>query len=170
MPKKKKGIDTRERIIKIAEKLFAKQGYDGTSTRQISSEVGISIQTLHHHIQNKANLYNLVLERAMGPTTSLINQHIQDMLKEDLNNDEVLEKAINRFIDDLFDIVRENQNYPLLFFRQWLEMDQNLKRFEWEQLVPILQTWTKQVEESVSEKRRKGLDIPLLFLTSSWIY
>ncbi len=170
MVKKKRGIDTRERIINLAEELFAKQGYDGTSTRQIASKASISIQTLHHHIQNKANLYNLVLERAMVPTTNLINEHVQEMLKRDLNNNSVLKDSIDGFIDDLFDMVHEKANYPLLFFRQWLEIDKNLKKFEWGELSPIIKEWTHQVEEKVAAKRRKGLDIPLLFLTFSWIY
>ncbi len=170
MAKSKKGIDTRERIIHLAEELFSQQGYDGTSTRQIASKAGISIQTLHHHIQNKENLYNIVLERAMGPTTKMINQHIQKMLKKDLNNDKVLKKSIDQIIDDLFKIVQKNPHYPRLFFRQLLEIDRDLKKFEWEELAPILWAWTKQVEESVDEERHKDLDIPLLFLSFSWIY
>ncbi len=170
MSKTKKKKDTRERILLLAEELFAKQGYDGTSTRQIAAGVGISIQTLHHHIKNKANLYNLILENSMAPVTSMINQYVEEMLKQDLNDDTILKAGMDQFVDDLFDVVHENPNYPLLFLRQSLEADPGLKKFELEQLVPTIRNWTKKVEEKVDEERRKGLDIPLLLLTLSWVY
>ncbi len=170
MSKTKKKTDTRERILLLAEELFAKQGYDGTSTRQIAAGVGISIQTLHHHIKNKANLYNLILESSMSPVTGMINQYVEEMLKQDLNDDEILKACMDKFIDDLFDVIHKNPNYPLLFFRQWLETDPGLKKFELEQLAPIIRKWSVQVEEKVDEERRKGLDIPLLLLTLSWVY
>jgi AcrR family transcriptional regulator len=170
MSQTKKKTDTRERILHLAEELFAKQGYDGTSTRQIAAGVGISIQTLHHHIKNKANLYNLILESSMAPVTSMINQYVEEMLKQDLNDDTILRAGMDQFVDDLFDVIHENPNYPLLFLRQSLEADPGLKKFELEQLVPIIKNWTMQVEEKVDEKRLMGLDIPLLLLTLSWVY
>ncbi len=167
---KNKKKDTRSRILDISEKLFAEQGFAGTSTRQIASKAKISIQTLHYHIGNKANLYNLVQERSIIPVTSMINQHVQEMLKQDLNDDKFLESSVGQIIDDLFDILNKNPNYPLLFFRMWLEKDPELRKVEWQEVIPVIQNWGDQVEKMVDEERKKGLDLPLLFLSFSWIY
>jgi len=170
MPKKIKKNDTLNRIIDCAEPLFAKQGYNGTSTRQIASEAGISIQTLHYHCGGKSKLYNTVLERSVVPVTNMINRHIQKMLNKDLNDDVILQESIGMLIDELFDALNDNPNYAPLFYRQWLEQDRDLKRVEWENLVPFFRGWAEQVEENVDEERRSGIDLPLVFLSLSWMY
>ena len=44
---------TRERIIKVAAKLFAKKGYDTTTTRDIASKAGIAAGTLFNYFGSK---------------------------------------------------------------------------------------------------------------------
>jgi len=170
MPEPAKLKDSRERIIDQAEALFAKQGYDGTSTRQIAARAGISIQTLHYHCGSKSELYNLILERSIMPVTAMINRHIQKMLKLDLGDEATLDNSINELIDELFETLRQNPNFPLLFFRQWLEQDPALRRVEWEQLAPRLRQWAMQVEAIVAKERRRGIDLPLTFVSLSMLY
>ena len=168
VPVKKK--DTAERILDSAEFLFARQGYSGTTTREIAAMSGISIQTLHHHFGSKQELFNQVLARSVIPVTVMINEHIQKMMELDLNDENVLQEATNKLIDELFEVLHRNPNYPLLFFRQWLEQDPELRRVEWEQLVPYLRKWVSQVESKVSEKRRRGIDLHLTFVSLSLLY
>ena len=161
----KKEIDTYERILDCAEKLFARQGYDGTSTRQIASEVGISIQTLHYHCENKLNLFNTVIERCIVPITRIINHHVEELLKLDPADSEALQDRISMVIDDVFDEFYHNPNYPLLLFRQWIEKDQNLRKVEWDQLVPAIRLWAEKVKgrvgESQGENGRHPTAVPL---------
>jgi AcrR family transcriptional regulator len=49
------------RILDTARKLFAENGYSGTTTRMIAKEVGIDISTLYYHWGEKADLYDAVL-------------------------------------------------------------------------------------------------------------
>lgn len=58
----KKEYTTREKIITIAQKHFMRDGYNATSTRRISKEVGITQPNLYHHFNNKEALYVAVLE------------------------------------------------------------------------------------------------------------
>jgi len=161
---------TEERILDSAEALFAQGGFHGTSTRQIAAKAGISIQTLHYHCGSKLNLYNRILERSVVPVTVMLNDHIQKMLERDLNDDGVLKESIDRLIDELFDVLHENPNFPLLFFRQWLEQDPELRKVEWERLVPYLRQWARQVESLVDEDRRRGIDLPLTFISLSMVF
>lgn len=50
------------RIFASAQKLFARFGYEGTTTRMIAAEVGIDISTLYYHWGEKKELYSAVLE------------------------------------------------------------------------------------------------------------
>ncbi|MBW4417839.1 MAG: TetR/AcrR family transcriptional regulator [Myxacorys californica WJT36-NPBG1] len=44
---------TRTRILKAALKLFARQGYDGTTTRDLAEKAGVAEGTLFRHFTNK---------------------------------------------------------------------------------------------------------------------
>src|SRR5215207_9236908 len=52
----------REQILKTALKLFAAQGFDATSTRQIAREVGIAEGLIFHYFPTKASLLTAILE------------------------------------------------------------------------------------------------------------
>ncbi|NEP18307.1 MAG: TetR/AcrR family transcriptional regulator [Leptolyngbya sp. SIO4C1] len=45
--------DTQERILKAAQRLFAKQGYGGTTTRDLAQAAGVAEGTLFRHFENK---------------------------------------------------------------------------------------------------------------------
>ncbi len=44
---------TREKILKVAQKLFARNGYDGTTTKELAEKAGIAEGTLFRHFTNK---------------------------------------------------------------------------------------------------------------------
>ena len=52
----------REQILGRALKLFAAQGFDATSTRQIAKEAGIAEGLIFHYFQTKASLLAALLE------------------------------------------------------------------------------------------------------------
>lgn len=155
------GSDTETRIIDCAESLFSQRGYHGTSTREIAAAAGISIQTLHYHCGNKETLYEKVLSKSVVAVTEMINRHVEDMLERDINNDSVVRSSIEQMIDELVETFHRNPNYPLLFFRQWGERDNNLRKVEWEQMVPYLRTWIKRTESALDPERTPGIDLAL---------
>jgi AcrR family transcriptional regulator len=73
-----KGERTAQRIMDVAEKLFAEQGYEGTSLREIASASDIQEPGLYRHFESKEALYNAVLERALGPLLELLNREFED--------------------------------------------------------------------------------------------
>jgi AcrR family transcriptional regulator len=50
---KKTEPNTREKILKAAQKLFARHGYDGTTTKELAEKAGIAEGTLFRHFTNK---------------------------------------------------------------------------------------------------------------------
>ena len=46
-------VETQTRILKAAQKLFARRGYDGTTTRDLAQEAGVAEGTLFRHFENK---------------------------------------------------------------------------------------------------------------------
>jgi AcrR family transcriptional regulator len=60
--RQQQAIARREQIVEAAVRLFAQHGFDGTSTRQIAQEVGITEGLIFHYFPTKADLLTAVLE------------------------------------------------------------------------------------------------------------
>lgn len=56
-------IDTKERILQVALRLFAKDGYEAVSVSQISSALGITKGALYKHYKNKRAIFDTIVER-----------------------------------------------------------------------------------------------------------
>lgn len=54
--------DRRRQIMQVAENLFALQGYEGTTTRQIAERAGVSEAIIFRHFSRKENLYWAIID------------------------------------------------------------------------------------------------------------
>ena len=57
-----KGEDRRQRILQVAERLLARNGWRNTSLAQIAKEAGVTPAGLLHHFESKEQLLNAVLD------------------------------------------------------------------------------------------------------------
>jgi AcrR family transcriptional regulator len=63
---------TREAIVEAAERRFADAGFAGTSMRDIASDAGLRNQaSLYHYFDDKQQLYEAVLQRAVDALVPL---------------------------------------------------------------------------------------------------
>jgi AcrR family transcriptional regulator len=56
---------TAQRILDVAEDLFAEKGYSATSLGDVADRVGIRSPSLYNHFRNKEALYQAVLDRLL---------------------------------------------------------------------------------------------------------
>ena len=56
---------TRNRILDVAERLFVRHGYDGTSLRMITSDAGVNLAAVNYHFGGKEALMEAVLKRRL---------------------------------------------------------------------------------------------------------
>ena len=66
------GESTRERILDVAERLFAQKGFAGTVVRDIAREAGLTAPSLYNHFDGKQALYEAVLARGVQPLVDLM--------------------------------------------------------------------------------------------------
>jgi AcrR family transcriptional regulator len=57
-----KGDDRKQRILAVAERLLARNGWRNTSLAQIAKEAGVTPAGLLHHFESKEQLLNAVLD------------------------------------------------------------------------------------------------------------
>jgi AcrR family transcriptional regulator len=60
-------IETKEKILDTAERLFGEQGYGATSLRHIIAEAGVNLASVHYHFGSKEELLDAVVARKIGP-------------------------------------------------------------------------------------------------------
>ncbi len=64
---------TRERIQQVALDLFAEQGYEQTSLREIADRLGVTKAALYYHFKTKEDILGSVLEDYLGEVNQLID-------------------------------------------------------------------------------------------------
>jgi TetR/AcrR family transcriptional regulator len=89
--------DRRTQLLEIALNLFAKKGFNGTTTKEIAAAAGITEAVIFRHFPHKQALYQAVLESQIGCTG------FQEWMAEaqacmDRNDDEGLFRAIAKII------------------------------------------------------------------------
>ena len=87
------------KILEIAEKLFAENGYDGTSIRQISKEAGINIAMISYYFGSKEKLLEALLLYRTGDFNmelEFVVSKEQDLLKTVEDIVELVVKKIHR--------------------------------------------------------------------------
>ncbi|OUS24642.1 hypothetical protein A9Q99_24045 [Gammaproteobacteria bacterium 45_16_T64] len=82
-----KADSTNQKIIEAAEKLFAENSYEGTTLREIAKAVGIREPSIYSHFANKEAIYGAVIDRALLPFLTEIN----DWNSHELSLKELLE-------------------------------------------------------------------------------
>jgi AcrR family transcriptional regulator len=64
--------DTRQRIQSVALELFAEQGYDKTSLREIAERLGVTKAALYYHFKSKEDIVTSLVEDFYGKIDALI--------------------------------------------------------------------------------------------------
>ena len=59
-------MNKKQNIIQAATQLFAAQGFDGTTTLQITKEAGATEPLLYHHFKGKSELFTHILSKAFA--------------------------------------------------------------------------------------------------------
>jgi AcrR family transcriptional regulator len=58
---------TRQRLLDVAERLFAEQGFEGTSMRALTSQAGANLAAVNYHFGSKEALFEAVFARRFAP-------------------------------------------------------------------------------------------------------
>ena len=69
----KKAMLTRARIIRSAEKLARKNGFNNLTLRHIALDIGIKAGSLYYHFPSKDAIVRAVLENGIGPAIEAVN-------------------------------------------------------------------------------------------------
>lgn len=115
-------------IRDIATRLFAQQGFDGTSIQAIAREVGITKQSLLYHYENKEVLRHAVLDNLFA--------HWRDALPQLLAAVTSGEDRFDLLTRELIDFFRADPDRARLIIRELLDRPAEMQRIVEENLRP----------------------------------
>jgi AcrR family transcriptional regulator len=63
-----RGEDTRRRILETALQIFATEGYEGASTRQLAERAGVNLPAIQYYFGSKEGLFRAVIDNIIEHT------------------------------------------------------------------------------------------------------
>lgn len=137
--------DTRQRLLDIAEQLFAERGFYGVSIAAIASEVGLTKQGLLHYFNSKEKLYGAIVQR--------ISDDFQDHQREALQASEDPAERLEKFYAALVEPTETNVQRTRLLMRELLDNNERAAKAENWYLRPFLDRLISMVKDvNKSEK------------------
>jgi len=107
------GDRTRERVLAAAVDLFANQGLDGSSMRDISRKARIRVSSLYHYFPSKESLWAEIQDRWQAE----IRELVLAILSKDLD----IRETTREMVGSLFDYLAANRQVARLSYRANLD-------------------------------------------------
>jgi AcrR family transcriptional regulator len=108
---RRKGERTADRLLDVAECLFAQKGYEATALRDVADAVNISQPALYKHYASKGDLYCQVLQRALQPLADEMEAEVQRPANEG---------SFHSLTSRLIDVMARHPNVAMLLVRSML--------------------------------------------------
>ena len=149
---------TRDRILDVAEALFAQHGFAGTSMREIAAQAGLTAASLYNHFDGKDDLYSAVLQRGIRPLIDLMRR---------LAESEGGEVATEALIRAVMEHLARRPHLPRLIYHEAIAGGSHIARLARDWVRPL-------VEHGLAEMKRESPghwepeEFPLVI--ASWIH
>jgi AcrR family transcriptional regulator len=151
-----RGEVTRERLLQVAFDLFVRNGFHGTSMRQIADAAGLAVGGIYNHFGSKEAIFAAVLQ-ANHPYR-IVEAALQDV------NVSTFEAFVREASARVWQAVqsRKNQLMPLMFIEVVEFQGKHLRALA-ESLFPRVVNYVQRFDQSA--ERRRPLPNPIVLRT-----
>lgn len=158
--------ETKIKILEVSLELFSKQGFKGTTIRQIANEVGIKGASIYNHFGGKEEILEAIFSiyRPRSFRENLINNTYVEQIKENPDN------FITVFDNEIINGYKIDKHWSKLYKLIIMEMFQN-KTIEIIMKKNILQDAKNAFKHFFDELKKYELikDIDTLFLANEFL-
>lgn len=110
--------DVEVRIIKAAEQVFIRKGFESATMGDIANEAGIGRTSLNYYFRTKEMLFEAILGNLMG----MVLPNIDQIVEEGSSYPEKLKKLIRLYME----VIRKNEFIPLFVINEFKRDPQHL--------------------------------------------
>lgn len=137
-------MNTEEKILEAAKKVFVRRGFDGTRMQEIADEAGINKALLHYYYRSKEKLFFVIFDEMFGQLTGIVNELL-------VTNDNVFD-LIDKFVDFYTDFLKKNPHMPIFIMNEIYQNPERMKeRLEKTTRFPkptqFIAKFSKQIED-----------------------
>lgn len=100
-------LDTKNRILDSAERLFAERGLETASLRSITSAAGVNLAAVNYHFRSKQALAEAVLARRVAPVNRERLELLGSYMVSIANGTPSLERILETFVAPALKLRRE---------------------------------------------------------------
>ncbi len=120
----KRTIESREKILTAAWKLFCEKGYFNTNTKEIAGEAGIAVGSFYNYYKDKLEVYYELTSRYLDGSADAVRQleyvmvpaaDKREALKEYIYTQMDRANATGRFFSDAQVLVQDSERLNFLF-------------------------------------------------------
>lgn len=119
-------VATKDRILRAAEELFARRGFDGASLRELTSAAGVNLAAVNYHFGCKEKLIEKVLRRRLDV---LNTQRMAALDKVEGRPDTTLDRVLDAYIRPALEISYDvgGELFMRMLARAFAERDERLR-------------------------------------------
>ncbi|MBA4133529.1 MAG: TetR family transcriptional regulator [Flavobacterium sp.] len=136
-------------ILQVAEKLFAEEGFDGTSVRDIAKKANINIAMISYYFGSKEKL----LEALVIYRIKAMSMHLENLYQENISPLDKMDKLIAYYIQR----VHQNRSiYQILHF----ELSNNKREIDLQAFTEVKKNNLRFLENIIKEGQEQGVIQP----------
>jgi AcrR family transcriptional regulator len=98
-PKQRRGQETREAILRAAESLFERRGYDEVTTTDIAREAGVAVGSVYAYFPDKPTILCEVFDRSAGEIARAIAPTLDPATWDTGDGRTLIRRAIHAVVD-----------------------------------------------------------------------
>jgi AcrR family transcriptional regulator len=160
--------DTKERLLDVAERLFAEHGFESVSIRSLTAEAEVNLAAVNYHFGSKEALIEAVVARRVTP----INQRRMELLEEiDLDGEvSPAEQIVAAFIDPVMDAAREqgeDNRFCKLMSRCMAARDDKVSQLVLKQFPEVLARFVAEIRKCFPRLSNDSAMMRLLFMAGA---
>ncbi len=147
-------------IIKSAEKLFALNGFEGTSVRDIARDAGVNLAMISYYFGSKEKLMEAVFEKR----TTNIRLKIENLLQD--TSTTYIEKSFVLIDDYLDKFINQQEFHRIMIREQLIEKNSHIAALMHDLKKKNIESIKKLIHEGQKHGEfRKNIDVPLMMCT-----
>jgi AcrR family transcriptional regulator len=136
-------------ILQVAEQLFAEEGFDGTSVRDIAKKANINIAMISYYFGSKEKL----LEALVIFRIKAMSMHLENLYQENISPLDKIDKLIAYYIQR----VHQNRSiYQILHF----ELSNNKREINLQAFTEVKKNNLRFLENIIKEGQEQGVFQP----------
>jgi AcrR family transcriptional regulator len=141
-------IDTKQRILDTAERLFGERGYDAISLRHIIGDAGVNLAAVHYHFGSKEDLLDQVILRKVGPVNEA-RLALLDQAEQEASGAPVpVERILRAFLIPTTEVARRNPEFAKVMGR--VVAEGHIERIAAQHFRPMIDRFVTALQRSLT--------------------